>query len=680
MRSRLIYKKIQGLIGGLLLMSGIIFMFMTFSLSAALADPIQQVAVQSSVESPRSVRSTSSDRNVRGSATDTKAIRARTTTTARSNNVVSRSVAVRPSSATSRTTSAAHNTSRSVRSRSNAVRVGQSRNLVARTGVASTNSVSAARVGLTGSAIRASTSSAASTLSSKLALQTYSNLIDSSTGMIAASAYSDCVQSYYTCMDEICTARNPGQRRCACAGRVKTFNQVEATLQTAKEDLLKVSGELSLMIATKGESIHSAFELTDAEKSLNCVSFRDEKKSIGTSGSMKDWCDAHMMLDTAACESSMNSTCNSLYGNGSGDSWMSILNGADSDILSSLQTYADTLDEVNTFDYSDDDNLFTSFNNVDLVVNGSSSVFDTETTADTLAQTWGYDLFEYAHNNVCGRVLDSCFNGIYEMCGNRPAEQGGGTGPYNLNSDITVNGNDIEFVTPKGSGTSTGTAACYGYTSSSGDPYSTIRQPVADARLSVLQKYVLDANADCDVYGEELKTQAQNMAYQKIAATQLLQKKRLEFATNKETSATEALSTAKEMFKSCVTEIYDCYDQQATTNKTWTVARIKNYCAQSSEIPSCYEDMVCDRDAKILVSVVDNETNCANSQDAASNTCRNMTSLSEILNGTGATATTSPSASTGNSKAFREYCLQHTPGIYGEGSVRDFGVTWGPGI
>jgi hypothetical protein len=497
--------------------------------------------------------------------------------------------------------------------------------------------------------------------------------------MLSADSYSNCMESYYTCMDEICTARSPGQRRCACAGRVKTFNTVEATLQTAKEDLLKVSGELSLLIATKGESIHSAFELTEAEKSLNCVSFRDAKKKLGVNGSMKEWCDTHMMLDTAACESSMNSTCTGIYGGGG--NWMDILNGADSDILTSLQTYADTLDDVNTFSYSDDDNLFSAFNNVDLIVNGSNSVFDTENSVDRLAKTWGYELFQYAHNNVCGRVLDSCFNGIYEMCGNRPIEQGGGTGPYNQNSDITVtnDGNDIEFVTPKGTSSNTGTAACYGYTSNSGDPYSTLRRPIADARLSVLQKYVLDSNADCDTYGEELKKQAQNMAYQKIAATQLLQKKRLEFTQEKEKAKQTALVSAKEKYNACVSEIYECYELIARTNATWTVARIKNYCAQGAEIPSCYEDMICDRDARETVSIADNETNCANTPVVGDNTCRNVVMLNEILNGTGATAASDPSASTGNSKAFREYCLEHTPGVSGEGSIRDFGAGWGPG-
>jgi hypothetical protein len=676
---------------------------MAFSLSSAFADPVQiQEAAFEAVQSPRSggraanVRAIApAPQGVRGAAGNSKSAQA-PKTSGKSAASVARPTAAAASAATAapagaavsrqrnvasrtnRTVVAAQQATRSVRNRAAVVAAPrQSRAVVSRSGTQQ------ARVGLTGSAIRASTSTPSSSLTTKLSSATYSNLIDPTTGMLSADSYSNCMESYYACMDEICTARSPGQRRCACAGRVKTFNTVEATLQTAKEDLLKVSGELSLLIATKGESIHSAFELTDAEKSLNCVSFRDEKKrqaGSSSSTSMKAWCDAHLMLDTPACETSMSAVCNQLYGQGTGNDWMSILNGADSDILTSLQTYANTINEVNTFSYSDDDNLFTAWNNVDLVVNGSSSIFDSENSVDRLAKTWGYELFQYAHNNVCGRVLDSCFNGIYEMCGNRPTEQGGGTGPYNQNSDITVSndGNDIEFVTPKSSASNAGSATCYGYANSSGDPYSTLRRPIADARLSILQKYVLDSNADCDTYGEELKKQAQNMAYQKIAATQLLQKKRLEFAQEKETAKTDALVRAKEKFAACVSEVYDCYDQQTKSSASWTVARIKNYCSQNSEVPSCYDDMVCDRDAREIVDASDSDT-CRYSAVVGENTCRNLVLLNEIINKTGE-APANTNIGTGKSRAFREFCLTNTPGVDGTGSIRKFGEDWGPGL
>ncbi|MDR1071696.1 MAG: hypothetical protein LBL21_03580 [Rickettsiales bacterium] len=628
MKSRQLYARIQGLLGSLFLTAGFLFIFLViFSASSAFADPVQQEiqpAAASAAQSPRSNRSASARGGgaVRGAAAARPAQRSGGTVNTAAANAArpaapSRSVAVRGGGATRATAAAAQ---RNIRARapSAAVRAGPSRSVVARSGVQQ------ARVGLTGSAIRASTGTVSSTLTTRLASTTYNNLVDPTTGMLSADSYSNCMSSYYTCMDEICTARNPGQRRCACAGRVKTFNSVEATLQTAKEDLLKVSGELSLMIAAKGESIHSAFELTDAEKSLNCVSYRDEKKRLGgSSANMKAWCDAHMMLETNACTTTMTATCTGLYGGATDDDWMKILNGADSDILTSLQTYANTLNEVNTFTYSNEDNLWGSISNVSLIVNSGNSILDTETSVDKLAQTWGYDLFQYAHNNVCGRVLDSCFNGIYEMCGNRPAAQGGGSGPYNMNSDITVNGNDIEFVTPKGTTASTGTATCFGYASASGDPYTTLRLPVADARLSILQKYVLDANADCDVYGEELKTQAQNMAYQKIAATQLLQKKRLEFATNKETDRVQTLSSAKENYLKCIDEIIQCrQDKNREAGWTGNTNRIKQFCNTMSNVPTCFERMVCDREATEIT--VDDSS-------ATPATERNTVVMSEII-------------------------------------------------
>jgi len=695
MKSRIFHKIMQGWLGGLFLIASFAFIFMAFSLSAALADPVQfQNQEVIGAVSPRA-QGQGSPRNNQP-RTPKNALVARTpaqATAAQQSSgpadraretapaAATRSVATRGTGSGRTATAAAERIagaiapSRGVSSRATGVRSSNtSRSVVSR----SASSSEQARVSLTGTAIRASTFSSIGGLG-RLTSANYGNLIDTNTGMISADAYSDCVESYYTCMDEICAARSPGQRRCACAGRVKTFNAVEATLQTAKEDLLKVSGELSLLIMTKGETIRSAFELTEAEKSLNCVSFRDEKKRLGSNGSMRSWCDGHLMLDTSVCEATMNATCGNIYGfpGTAGTGWMDVLNGADSDIITSLQTYADTLNEVNTFTYSDDNNLWAAFNNVDLIVNGANSVFGTETSVDRLARTWGYDLFQYAHNNVCGRILDACFNGIYEVCGQRTADLGGGTGPYNQNSKIQVtnDGNDVEFITPRNSTTGNGTAACFGYTSAVGDPYGGMRTSVANARLSILQKYVLDSNADCDVYGDELKRRAQNMAYQKISATQLLQKKRLEFAQEKVANTAANLANAKSKFQACVSEIYDCYDQTSKQNQGWPTARVRNYCHQSANVPSCYDDMVCDREAKEIVNLPDN-TNCANSKAAGENTCRNVTTLSEITNVAGITDLPSgfnPNAANGSSVAFREDCLQNTPSVFGPGSIRDFG-------
>ena len=72
----------------------------------------------------------------------------------------------------------------------------------------------------------------------------------------------------------------------------------------------------------------------------------------------------------------------------------------------------------------DNDNILEAFENLTDVVGNlagiGNAIGDTESLKDSLAETWGYELFEYAHNNVCNRVLDSCFNGIYEACGTPP--------------------------------------------------------------------------------------------------------------------------------------------------------------------------------------------------------------------------------------------------------------------
>ncbi len=640
------------------------------------ADPIagygQVTPVTSTASTAQSPRATSTQRSRKSAeknksnvnnAVVARSVSSRSTTASRSTAQASKNVVSRSSGSTAAASSRA--TSRAVRSR-------------------------AATIGATGSTARVSISSAAgtrvsvsgtsSTLASKLYTGTYSNIIDPTTGLISADAYSNCVESYYTCMDEICTARNPGQRRCACAGRVKTFANVESQLQTAKEDLLKVSGQLSLLISTKGKDVTDAFTLTEAEKVLNCVSWRDAK----TAGTESDWCESHTLLaGTTSCSSYagppdfVSDYCSSEDFVLGGSDWMDVLNGSDSDILSGLETYADTINEVNVITADDSDSLWSSYMNVSDIVgelDGTGTI--TDLSSDTLATMWGYDLFAYAHNNVCNRVLNSCFNGIYEACGSHD----GTTGPYNYNNTITIDNDssDLTFVEASAS-TTTSTATCFGYSSTSGDPYSTLRRPIANSRRSILQKYALDANADCDTYGEKLKTQATNMAYQKIAATQYLQKKRLEFAQEEEVAIATELAGAKEYYRNCVNEVYDCYDQQTRTNPTWTAARIKNYCAQSAESPSCYKTMICDQEVQVLIDLADNIT-CNDTLDWDNNTCRNIVLLSEILNGTGAAAVATGSEVTANSAGLREYCLQETPGVYGAGSIRNFGVDWGPGF
>ena len=620
-----------------------------------------------------------------------------------------------------RTTANAKTPSRSVASRnvvsrsntrgnvSNASRATVARNVVSRTAtrtvtpqtvsasnraVRGRDATNVARVSHQGSAIRGSkaiaTSNTYTYLSNKLYTGNYSNIIDPTTGLISADAYSNCMESYYTCMDEICTARNAAQRRCACAGRVKAFAEAEAALETANEELIKVSGELALLIANKGKDVSQAFMLTDAEKVMNCVSWQDAyKDGSWTTGSVDSdaykWCTSHGIYEGAEtcakpkyCESS---------GNNFGFD-IDNIDGNSSDILASLQAWADAKEQTITILTDDRDKLTDAFSTLTDIVGGLSGIGGTianlgtdDAIKDSLAETWGYELFEYAHNNVCNRVLDSCFNGIYEACG-RPNNTYCGNGqsqcPYNYNSVISVTSNNtgeytLNFITPNSNYTLSNSATCFGYTSASGDPYYSLRKPVADARRSIMQKYALDANADCDAYGEQLRATAQNIGYQKVAAQQALQQKRLEFYNEEVETILSKAVTAGTNFNECLSEIYDCYEEVSSSNENWPTARIKTYCAQISNVPHCYEEMICNPSMAQFKAVIDepDNTECLNTQDYTTNTCRNIVTLNEILNGTGATsdmvAVIKTSIETGtlygdkskvNSAALREQCMQ----------------------
>ena len=235
------------------------------------------------------------------------------------------------------------------------------------------------------------------------------------------------MESYYACMDEICTARNAAQRRCACAGRVRAFADAEAKLEQANEELIKVSGELALLIATKGKDISAAFQLTDAEKVMNCVSWQEITSQYGeSSDEAVEWCYNHGFYDSNGGPCTQPSYCTS-DGNSFGFD-INNISGGSSDILASLQSWADAKEKTLTILDQDNDNILEAFENLTDVVGNlagiGNAIGDTESLKDSLAETWGYELFEYAHNNVCNRVLDSCFNGIYEACGTPPS---GGT-------------------------------------------------------------------------------------------------------------------------------------------------------------------------------------------------------------------------------------------------------------
>ena len=604
----------------------------------------------------------------------------RSVTPTRSNTVASRNVVSRNNSATNRTTN-----NRAIRART---ATNPSR-------VSATGSVMS-----TGSRAVVGTSTNYSYLSSKLYTGSYANIIDSTTGLISADAYSNCLESYYTCMDEICTARSDTKGRCACAGRATNFLEAEQALERANEELIKLSGQLSLLIATKGKGkdLEAAFSLTDAEKVMNCVSYKENVQT----GKMTEteWYAEHpTVTDTSGNiqTSGLPSYCKE-SGNTFGFD-ISRIDGSSSDILAQLQAWADAKDLAK--EYTDDDSGLLVYktnylknmvyDNLGLTVDGIASGEDV--TLDSLANKWGYKLFEYAHNNVCGRVLDSCFNGIYEACGtpvtvkdsdgkthNRCANGATSSCPFNYNSYISVktsgnNEGDVE-LNERGSSNSTAStsASCFGYTtttssgttvtstrtvsSATSDPYYSLRGPVADARRSIMQKYLLDANSACDVYGNALKQTAQNINYQKIAAEQALQQKRLEFKQEAESTALAEASAAIDNFNECISEIWDCYEQYETEER-WTTARVKAYCSQVSQVPHCYETMICSPLKTQLTAVIDmpDSKSCNNDNDFTKNTCRNVVTISEILYGTGTAALTEVTTSSTNSAAIREYCL-----------------------
>lgn len=684
-------------VGTVFLLVGAFFVCSTLlSMRAVLADPIAPAGNVAAPQNNTSGRSTARA-NPRGNVTARPTRQTSVTDSGRG--VATRGVTARQRSTdgagVARTTAERGVVSRSLSRAKSGTRSGTMRNVRSRNAAGNE-----ARVSLAGDAIRGSKSSNSSYYtyaSGKLYSGNYSNIIDATTGLISADAYSSCLEAYYTCMDEICTARNEAQRRCACAGRVKSFAAAESALESANEELIQVSGELALLVANEGKAVSAAFTLTDAEKVMNCASWKEVTQQYGTSSAeAKQWCYTHGIYGTSSSTITYNgskmtgmfvSDCTKpAYCNKSSnglDFDADDLDGTSSDILASLAEWANTVKEnTDTLLGSNDKALFSAVSDWANETSGLTDIslgLDDETTQDTLANTWGYQLFEYAHNNVCSRVLDSCFNGIYESCGTPPsggrcANGASSSCPYNYNSKITVSASGDVTLNERGSSSASASASCFGYTSTSGDPYTSLRGPVADARRSVMQKYLLDANADCDLYGEQLKTAAQKITYQKVAAQQALQKKRLEFYNNDQTKTLNDATVAGTNFNECISELYDCYETQETSHPGWTTARIKTYCAQIDNSPSCYQDMICNpsyAQFKAVIDKADNEHCTWHSSDYTQNTCRNIVTLNEILNPIVSGNVSKPTTTTsdGNSSAFREACLREALGCGEDGKT-----------
>lgn len=669
MKTRSFGNLCKNAVGTVFLLIGAFFVCSTLmSMRAVFADPIApvvtpQVAATQAAQSGR----TSGRANPRGNAkTTVRPTTRQTATTTQKRGVSGRNVVARGNVAKANTQTSA----RGVVARTAANNRTVARGTAGRTVRA--RNASQSRVSLSGDAIRGSKSTY-TYLNSKLYTGNYSDIIDTSTGLISADAYSTCLESYYTCMDEICTARNEAQRRCACAGRVKAFAAAEDALESANEELIKISGQLALLVANKGKDISAAFTLTEAEQVMNCVSWKEVTDQYGiTSDEATEWCESHGIYNNT-------STCDQpSYCSGTGNNFgfdVNNMTGTSSDILASLSAWADTVkDNTNTILKTDNDSVFANIAGLSDTLNGLGLTNGIDltgtTTVDTLAETWGYDLFGYAHNNVCSRVLDSCFNGIYESCGTPPsggrcANGANSSCPYNYNSKIVISSSGDVTLNERSTTSTNASATCFGYTSTSGDPYSALRGPVADARRSIMQKYLLDANADCDLYGEQLKAAAQKIDYQRVAAQQALQQKRLEFYTEEQDKVLSDAIAAGTNFNECISELWDCYETTETAHPAWPDARIKTYCAQIANVPHCYQDMICNPSYAQFKAVIDvaDSTGCTwNASDYTKNTCRNIVTLNEILNGASTEVATPTANGTGSSAAFREQCLRDTLG------------------
>ena len=681
MRTKNIANSIKNAMGTIFLLAGAFFVCSTvLSIRAVFADPVAPITDTASSATPQSPRAGNAASRTSNRTSPRNSVTKRTVARTATNVAPSRTTAntaTRGSTRTvtkrvtnNRTDTNTRTATRKVVSRTPLTRTGMTSDRIVRARTATSTAPVASRVSLQGSAIRGSkgtTSSTYSYLSSKLYTGNYSNIIDSSTGLISNDAFNNCMESYYTCMDEICTARNAAQRRCACAGRVKAFAEAETALESANEELIKLSGELALLIASGGKDISSAFQLTDAEKVLNCVSWKDANKDgTWTDSEAYEWCTSHGIYTNAeTCP--MPSYCNE-SGNSFGFDISNIDSTNSSEILASFKAFADAKAETITILKKDDKSLSEAFKVLDSTISSMTGISNAFTSSDkiedTLAETWGYDLFRYAHNEVCARVLDSCFNGIYEGCGTPPSggkcADGRSTScPFNYNSKIEVSSSGDIKLNDRSKSSQNTSATCYGYTSTSGDPYLNLRGPVADARRSIMNKYLLDANADCDVYGEQLRATAQNISYQKSAAQQALQQKRQEFALNEETKIRDEAITAYSNFNECLGEILECYEDVSESNENWPTARIKTYCAQVANVPHCYKPMICNPSRaqfKAVIDVADNE-NCSNDQDLTKNTCRNVVTLNEILKGASENPANIPAGDKGDSAGMREQCL-----------------------
>ncbi len=436
--------------------------------------------------------------------------------------------------ATTRGTTATTGTSRAVTSRT--ATTGTARNVNNRTttsrGTSTARTASSARVGM----IATGTSRASSYISKLYSSSTtdLGDLLDSKTGYISDSAYNTCKDNYFECMDLVCTTRAPAKKRCACSDRINAYTDIENQLEEAKLQLLQVSNNLTLLIASGGDAdlMAAAYTQSDAEKVLKCVS---------------------------ACKNeTTNNDIIASYGCKCAD--YEYL-GSDSDIYSQIQAISDLVNDADS-STGDDTTLYAwgeSINTVSEALNklsGYDSGYSID--EDNYANLWGTDLLKFAdpmyeksgespkykssnptldhitNAGVCTRVIDMCFNGIYNTV----------TEADELN------------------GTS--------YSTSSNDPYQKYRPLIQSGRTSIRDLYAFNANADCDEYNTTLKKQVTNMKTQLVAAQALLQKKRLEF---KNTSNTDT-ATRRKNYNNCYNEVVNYCNEENGAVFNWSQFRV----------------------------------------------------------------------------------------------------------
>ena len=231
MKTKKVAESLKNAVSTVFLLAGAFFVCSTFlSMRAVFADPVAPV-IDPSLMTPQAQRAganartsgRASPRNRQASQRTTVArsaiVNAARNQATNSRGVASRSVTSRSNvqnprqnAVSSRNVNSAVPT-RNVVSRQNAAtnRANATRSRTVRARTATTDAATNARISLQGSAIRGSKSTPASTysyLNAKLYTGNYSNIIDSTTGLISTDAFNNCMESYYTCMDEICTARN----------------------------------------------------------------------------------------------------------------------------------------------------------------------------------------------------------------------------------------------------------------------------------------------------------------------------------------------------------------------------------------------------------------------------------------------------------------------------------------